>query len=303
MIDLLVAQTDLKVLPIIKRGKVRDLYDAGNAYLIVSTDRLSAFDVVFNEPIPYKGVVLNLIAEYWFNQTKDFVPNHYLSTNVMEALPQLHDHKKELHLRSMLVKKAQVLPFEFIVRGYLMGSAYKEYKKTGKIAGKDYGHGLVLGSKFSEPLFTPSTKAEVGHDVNVTYEYMSNELGQDLSEQLRDLSLELFQFASKKALEKGLILVDTKFEFGTTEDGLILIDEVFTPDSSRYVLKSDYDVGFIDRSLDKQFVRDFVSSKDWNKEPPPPALPEEIVQKTSERYLYLMKLLTGKDLKELIGNE
>ncbi len=303
MIDSLVARTDLEALPMIKRGKVRDLYDAGNAYLIVSTDRLSAFDVVFNEPIPYKGVVLNMIAEYWFNQTKDFVPNHYLSTNIMEDLPQLYEHKRELHLRSMLVKKAQVLPFEFIVRGYLMGSAYKEYKKTGKIAGKDYGHGLVLGSKFGEPLFTPSTKAEVGHDVNVTYEYMSNELGTELSEKLRDLSLELFQFASREAMKKGLILVDTKFEFGTTEDGLILIDEVFTPDSSRYVLKSDYDVGFIDRSLDKQFVRDFVSSEGWNKEPPPPALPEDIVQKTSERYMYLMELLTGKDLQELMGNE
>ncbi len=296
MIDAIVAQTNLDAFPISKRGKVRDLYDVGNHYLIVSTDRLSAFDVVFNEPIPYKGAVLNQLSAHWFKQTSDIVPNHFLSTDIIEELPILIPHRKKLEYRSMLVKKAEVLPFECIVRGYLMGSAFEEYKKTGQISGKSFGHGLVLGSKFSEPLFTPSTKAEKGHDVNVSFDYLSNALGTDMGNKLKEVSLELFLFASREALKKGLILVDTKFEFGLTDNGLILIDEIFTPDSSRYVLKTDYDLGFIDKSLDKQFVRNFVSSSNWNKEPPPPGLPEDIVQKTSERYLYLYELLTDTNL-------
>jgi len=303
MINPVLSRTDLDAFPIVKRGKVRDLYDVGEQYLIVSTDRLSAYDVVFNEPIPFKGAILNQLSAFWFEQTRSIVANHYLSSNIIEDLPILIPHRKELELRSMLVKKANPLPFECIVRGYLMGSAYEEYKKTGAISGKAYGHGLVLGSKFPEPLFTPSTKSDTGHDINVSYEYLSNALGEDLSKQLREVSLTLFQFASSEASKKGLILVDTKFEFGQTEEGLILIDEIFTPDSSRYVLKTDYDLGFIDRSLDKQYVRNFVTTTGWNKEPPPPALPDEIVQKTSERYLYLYELLTGNKLLEVIKNE
>lgn len=303
MINPVLSRTDLDAFPIVKRGKVRDLYDVGEQYLIVSTDRLSAFDVVFNEPIPFKGAILNQLSAFWFEQTRSIVANHYLSSNIIEDLPILIPHRKDLELRSMLVKKAKVLPFECIVRGYLMGSAYEEYQKTGAISGKSYGRGLVLGSKFPEPLFTPSTKSDSGHDVNVSYDYLSNALGETLSKQLREVSLALFQYASSEAIKKGLILVDTKFEFGQTEEGLILIDEIFTPDSSRYVLKTDYDLGFIDRSLDKQYVRNFVTTAGWNKEPPPPTLPEEIVQKTSERYLYLYELLTGKKLSELMKNE
>ncbi len=303
MINSIVAHTSLDAFPIVKKGKVRDVYDVGEYYLLISTDRLSAFDVVFDEPIPYKGVVLNQLAAYWFEQTKNIIQNHFITSEVIDELPILIPKRKELHMRSMLVKKAQVLPFECIVRGYLMGSAYEEYKKTGSIAGKPYGHGLVLGSKFSEPLFTPSTKADKGHDVNISYQELNDQLGEDTAQKLRDLSLELFQFASKEALKKGLILVDTKFEFGQTQDGLILIDEIFTPDSSRYVLKTDYEVGFIDRSLDKQFVRNFLTTSGWNKEPPPPHLPEDIVNKTSERYLYLYQMLIGHNLLEEVENE
>jgi phosphoribosylaminoimidazole-succinocarboxamide synthase len=303
MINPVLSRTDLDAFPIVKRGKVRDLYDVGEQYLIVSTDRLSAYDVVFNEPIPYKGAILNQLSAFWFDLTRSIVANHYISSNIIEDLPILIPHRKELELRSMLVRKATPLPFECIVRGYLMGSAFEEYKKTGAIAGKSYGHGLVLGSKFNEPLFTPSTKSDTGHDVNVSYDYLTNALGETLSNQLREVSLALFQFASSEAIKRGLILVDTKFEFGQTDEGLLLIDEIFTPDSSRYVLKTDYDLGFIDRSLDKQYVRNFVNTTSWNKEPPPPALPDEIVQKTSERYLLLFELLTGKKLAEVLNNE
>jgi phosphoribosylaminoimidazole-succinocarboxamide synthase len=303
MINPLLSRTELDAFPIVKRGKVRDLYDVGEHYLIVSTDRLSAYDVVFNEPIPYKGAILNLLSAFWFKQTRSIIANHFISNNIIEELPILIPHRNELEFRSMLVKKAKALSFECIVRGYLMGSAFEEYKKTGAIAGKSYGHGMVLGSKFNEALFTPSTKSDSGHDVNISFDYLSNALGIDLANQLREVSLALFQFASAEAIKKGLILVDTKFEFGLTEKGLILIDEIFTPDSSRYVLKTDYDLGFIDRSLDKQYVRNFVNTTNWNKEPPPPTLPDEIVQKTSERYLLLFELLTEKKLSEVLVNE
>jgi len=283
-------------IPLIGRGKVRDVYDVGDHYLIVSTDRLSAFDVVFREAIPYKGIVLNKLSEFWFQKTADVITNHYVSTDVQSLYPSLKPYQEILKDRSMLVKKARPMAFEFIVRGYLMGSAYEQYKKDYTISGQTFPHGLIMGSKFAVPLFTPSTKEASGHDVNITFEELINQIGAEQAMWLKEKSIAIFQEASLHALQNGILIADTKFEFGLTDDGFMLIDEIFTPDSSRFILKTDYELGYCDRSMDKQFVRNFLTDIGWNKEPPPPSLPNDIVQKTSQRYLEAYRLLSGEDL-------
>lgn len=296
----IIENTHLETLPLIGRGKVRDVYDVGDHYLIVSTDRLSAFDVVFREAIPYKGIVLNKLSEFWFQKTADVITNHYVSTDVLSLYPSLKPFQEILKDRSMLVKKAKPMAFEFIVRGYLMGSAYEQYKKDYTISGQTFPHGLVMGSKFSIPLFTPSTKESSGHDINISFEELMNRIGSEQANWLKEKSIAIFQEASLHALQNGILIADTKFEFGMTREGFMLIDEIFTPDSSRFILKSDYELGYSDRTMDKQFVRNFLTDMGWNKEPPPPSLPADIVQKTSQRYLEAYRLLTGENLKQEI---
>jgi phosphoribosylaminoimidazole-succinocarboxamide synthase len=293
----IIENTHLENLPLIGRGKVRDVYDVGDHYLIVSTDRLSAFDVVFREAIPYKGIVLNKLSEFWFQKTADVITNHYVSTDVLSLYPSLKPFQEILKDRSMLVKKAKPMAFEFIVRGYLMGSAYEQYKKDYTISGQTFPHGLIMGSKFSIPLFTPSTKESSGHDINISFEELMNRIGSEQANWLKEKSIAIFQEASLHALQNEILIADTKFEFGMTKEGFMLIDEIFTPDSSRFILKSDYELGYSDRTMDKQFVRNFLTDMGWNKEPPPPSLPADIVLKTSQRYLEAYRLLTGKNLK------
>jgi len=292
----LLLSTNLPSLKLFRRGKVRDVFDLGEHLLMVSTDRLSAFDVVFEEGIPHKGIVLNQLASFWFEETKHIIANHFVSTDVCAYYSELCQYHDSLDGRSMIVRKAKPMDFEFIVRGYLMGSAFEQYSKDGTIAGKEYPKGLIQGSKFSVPIFTPSTKSHRGHDVNISLHELEESIGAEKARYIEEKSIELFTFASSKALQKGILIADTKFEFGCIDDELILIDELFTPDSSRFILKKDYEVGYVDRSMDKQFVRNFLIHTGWNKEPPPPSLPPEIIQKTSERYLEAYQSLTGKAL-------
>ncbi len=276
-------------LPLIKSGKVRKLYDLGDRALMVTTDRVSAFDVVFEEPVPYKGVVLNRLSAFWFEKTKDIVRNHFLSLD----LPEEASRWKELICgRSMVVKKADPIPVEAVVRGYLAGSSYKEYVREGRVCGIELPSGLEYGSMLPEPIFTPSTKEEMGkHDQNITFERMKSIVGDQLAEKIRSTSIELYKFAHSFALERGLILADTKFEFGIVDGSLILIDELFTPDSSRYWLLSEYERGKIEE-LSKQFLRDYLERLDWDKNPPPPRIPEDVILELSERYRKLYTMLT-----------
>ncbi|MDD4663678.1 MAG: phosphoribosylaminoimidazolesuccinocarboxamide synthase [Caldisericia bacterium] len=288
--------TDMPLLKLFRRGKVRDIFDLGEHLLMVSTDRLSAFDVVFEEGIPHKGIVLNQLASFWFEETKHIISNHFVTTDVCAFYPELSQYQSMLEGRSMIVRKAKPMDFEFIVRGYMMGSAFEQYSRDGSIAGKEYPKGLIQGSKFQTPIFTPSTKSHRGHDVNISLHELQDSIGEEKAKYIEEKSIELFAFASSKALQKGILIADTKFEFGFIDDEMILIDELFTPDSSRFILKKDYEVGYVDRSMDKQFVRNFLIQTGWNKEPPPPALPPDIIQKTSERYLDAYQSLTGKAL-------
>ncbi len=288
--------TDMPLLKLFRRGKVRDIFDLGEHLLMVSTDRLSAFDVVFEEGIPHKGIVLNQLASFWFEETKHIISNHFVTTDVCAFYPELSQYQSMLEGRSMIVRKAKPMDFEFIVRGYMMGSAFEQYSRDGSIAGKEYPKGLIQGSKFQTPIFTPSTKSHRGHDVNISLHELQDSIGEDKAKYIEEKSIELFAFASSKAFQKGILIADTKFEFGFIDDEMILIDELFTPDSSRFILKKDYEIGYVDRSMDKQFVRNFLIQTGWNKEPPPPALPLDIIQKTSERYLEAYHSLTGKAL-------
>lgn len=273
-----------------KKGKVRDTYELGDNLLMVASDRLSAFDVVFNEGIPNKGRVLNTLSAFWFRKTEGIIENHLVSTEMPEELPGY------LKGRSMVVKKAKPIMLECVVRGYLTGSGWKEYQKTGSVCGIELEEGLKNGSMIKEPIFTPSTKAETGHDINVTEEKAAEIIGKDTLEAVKEKAMEIYRFGRDYALERGLVLADTKLEFGHNPEGkIILIDEILTPDSSRYWLKEEYDKGNL-VSLDKQFVRDYLEKTGWNKQPPPPPLPEDVVRKTSERYLRAYKMLTGEDL-------
>jgi phosphoribosylaminoimidazole-succinocarboxamide synthase len=291
-----VLQTNIPGVPPPKRGKVRDIYDLGDKLLIVVTDRISAFDVIMPNGIPDKGVVLNQISSYWFKQVEGIIPNHVISTDLTGLPEPFQKAKDQLVNRSMIVKKAKPLPAECIVRGYLTGSGLKEYQKTGKVSGIELPKGLVESSRISEPIFTPSTKAEEGHDLNISFEEMKKILKDDgLAQKVKEISLEIYQRGRDLADGKGIIIADTKFEFGLLNGSLILIDEVMTPDSSRFWPKADYKEGVSQKSFDKQFVRDYLETlKDWNKTPPGPVLPEQIVTKTREKYVEAYERITGR---------
>ena len=291
-----ILQTNIPGVPAPKRGKVRDIYDLGDKLLIVVTDRISAFDVIMPNGIPDKGVVLNQISLFWFQQLEGIIPNHILSSDLSTLPEPFQKAKAQLAHRSMIVKKAKPLPAECIVRGYLTGSGLKEYQKTGKVCGIELPKNLVESSRLAEPIFTPSTKAEEGHDLNISFEEMKKLLKDDsLAEKVKEVSLEIYRRGRDLADKRGILIADTKFEFGILNGHLILIDEVMTPDSSRSWPKADYQEGVSQKSFDKQYVRDYLETlKDWNKTPPGPALPEEIVKKTREKYVEAYERLTGK---------
>jgi phosphoribosylaminoimidazole-succinocarboxamide synthase len=289
--------TEFPEIPSRKRGKVRDIYDLGDNLLIIATDRISAFDVVLPNGIPKKGKVLNQISKYWFEKTADIVPNHLISTDVNDYPELFHKYRNILEGRSMLVTKTKPLPIECIVRGYISGSGWKDYQKSGAICGIPLPKGLLESSKLENPIFTPSTKAEEGiHDENIPFERTVEILGGDLAASVKTKSIAIYLMARGIAEEKGIIIADTKFEFGINEHSgeLILIDELLTPDSSRFWPKDEYAPGGPQKSFDKQFVRDYLISIDWNKRPPAPSLPPDIVDKTTEKYLEVLRRLTGE---------
>lgn len=291
----MVLETSLAGLKPPKRGKVRDIYDLGEALLIVATDRISAFDVVLPNAIPEKGRVLTRISQYWFAKTADIVKNHLISTEVGDFPAECRAHAAVLEGRSMLVKKAKPLPVECIVRGYLSGSGLKEYRSTGAVSGIKLPPGLTEASRLPGPIFTPSTKAEVGeHDVNIDFDTVVKLVGKDAAEKIRKYTLDVYKRACEIAEPKGIIIADTKLEFGTYEGEVILIDEVLTPDSSRFWPRDGYRVGVSQKSFDKQFVRDYLLSLSWNQRPPAPMLPDDVVKKTSEKYLEVLAMLTGE---------
>lgn len=291
MVDVLM-ETDLKDIKFLRRGKVRDIYGLQDYLLIIATDRVSAFDVVLPVGIPEKGKVLTQISLYWFNQMKGIVKNHLIATDVKDYPEILHKYKDTLEGRSMLVKKAKPLPVECIVRGYLSGSGWKEYKEKGTVCGIRLPEGLVESSRLNEPIFTPSTKAEEGHDINISFDETKKIVGAETTERLKDMSLEVYKKARETAEKKRIIIADTKMEFGIYEDKIILIDELLTPDSSRFWSIKDYKPGKGQDSFDKQIVRDYLLTLDWDKKPPAPELPPEIVKKTAERYKEILEILT-----------
>ncbi|MBO7426572.1 MAG: phosphoribosylaminoimidazolesuccinocarboxamide synthase [Clostridiales bacterium] len=294
---MLIKDTDFIDLPIFIKGKVRNVYDLGDSLLMVVTDRISAFDVVFDELIPDKGKVLSSISAFWFDFTKDIIPNHVITTDPKEYPMGLDKYEEELKGRSMLVKKVNMLPCECIVRGYLEGSALKEYKKSGTVGGMKMPEGLVQGDKLPEPLFTPSTKADEGHDINITYEQLVDLLGEEDAKALKEAALKLYTSVSEYALTKGLILADTKFEFGKIDGKLVVADEMFTPDSSRFWDAADYEPGRAQKSFDKQYLREWLETLDWDKTYPAPKLPDEVIAKTAEKYRECYSKLTGKELE------
>jgi len=280
-------------LPLFIRGKVRNVYDLGDSLLMVVTDRISAFDVVFDELIPDKGKVLNSISAFWFDFTKDIIPNHVISTDPAEYPMGLSAYADQLKGRSMWVKKVEMLPAECIVRGYLEGSALKEYKASGTVSGVKMPEGLLQGDKLPAPMFTPSTKAEEGHDINITYEQLVDLIGEKDAKQLSDATLALYEKASAYALSKGLILADTKFEFGKINGELVIADEMFTPDSSRFWDLSEYQPGRAQKSFDKQYLREWLETLDWDKTYPAPRLPDDVIAKTAAKYREAYRLLTS----------
>jgi phosphoribosylaminoimidazole-succinocarboxamide synthase len=290
-------RTEIAGAPTPKRGKVRDIYDLGQKLLIVVTDRISAFDVVLPNAIPDKGKVLNQISAFWFNQTQMLVPNHVISTEVADFPEPFARHAATLAKRSMLVKKAKTFPVECIVRGYLAGSGWKDYQKTGTVSGTVLPKNLVEFSRLDAPIFTPSTKAETGHDENITIAQMENLIGKDVARKIIDASLAVYNFGRKYAEARGIIIADTKFEFGLDRDGIVIIDEMLTPDSSRFWPMDGYQPGVSPQSFDKQFVRDYLLQLDWDKTPPGPILPVEIVNRTREKYLEAFERLTGSPLE------
>ena len=297
MSNSIVAETHLTDLKLLHRGKVRDLYDLEDQLLIVSTDRISAFDYVLPNGIPYKGRVLTALSEFWFDYTESIVDNHLITTDVAQYPDNVRTHADSVKGRSMLVHKANRIDVECVVRGYIAGSAWAEYKKEGTVCGARLPEGLQESNRLSELIFTPTTKAEYGeHDENISIAQMEGIIGRNLADRIIQTSVALFKAASERAEEVGLILCDTKFEFGLLDEKLILIDEVFTPDSSRFWPKDEYQPGRSQRSFDKQYVRDYLNEIGWNKQPPVPELPEEVIQKTSEKYLDVYRLIVGKDL-------
>ncbi|MBR9979247.1 MAG: phosphoribosylaminoimidazolesuccinocarboxamide synthase [Bacteroidetes bacterium] len=292
-----ISQTSFEGLSLFRRGKVRDVYDLDETLLIVATDRLSAFDVVLPDPIPMKGIVLTMLSKFWFEQTAHLINNHYITTDVDDLPEACVPHANVISGRGMLVRKTRPLAIECVVRGYLTGSGLKEYRNTQSVCGIPLPEGLVDGSQLDEPLFTPSTKAEEGHDENIDFNAAASIVGRETAEKVRDASIALYTFARDFARQRGIIIADTKFEFGIADDGeLILIDEALTPDSSRFWPMQDYQPGRSQPSFDKQFVRDYLESVQWDKSPPAPSLPEEVIAKTTEKYLESYHLITGKEL-------
>lgn len=289
--------TDYISLPVFIRGKVRNVYDLGDSLLMVVTDRISAFDVVFDELIPDKGKVLNSISAFWFDYTKDIIPNHVISTEPAEYPMGLSLYADQLKGRSMWVKKVDMLPAECIVRGYLEGSALKEYLAGGTVGGIKMPEGMRQGDKLPSPMFTPSTKADEGHDINITYKQLEDLIGREDAKKLSDATLALYEKASSYALTRGIILADTKFEFGKIDGKLVIADEMFTPDSSRFWDLADYQPGRAQKSFDKQYLREWLETLDWDKAYPAPHLPEDIIAKTADKYRECYRRLTGKELE------
>ena len=283
---------DLPGIPRLRSGKVRDVFDLGNELLLVATDRISAFDCVLPNAIPHKGEVLNQISAFWFAKL-DFVPNHVITPEFNLFPPALRDFAPQLAGRAMLVKKTSPLPVECVARGYLAGSGWKEYQERGTVCGQHLPAGLEQASRLPETLFTPAIKADSGHDENITWKECRAMLGDDVALQVREWTIELYEHGRAVAAKRGIIVADTKFEFGVVEDEVILIDECLTPDSSRFWPEDRYAPGGSPPSFDKQFVRDYLESLDWNKKPPAPSLPEEIIRQTSEKYLEAYSQLTG----------
>ncbi|MFO7446190.1 MAG: phosphoribosylaminoimidazolesuccinocarboxamide synthase [Ignavibacteriaceae bacterium] len=293
----IILETNFPNLKLVKRGKVRDIYDVGEYYLIVSTDRLSAFDVIMAQGIPNKGKVLTRISEFWFNFTQNIVENHLITTNVDEFPAACKEYADYLEGRSMLVKKAEVIPIECIVRGYISGSGWSDYKKTGAISGIELPQGMVESQKFPKALFTPSTKAEIGlHDENISIIEAETITDKETLTKIKDSSLAVYKAAADYALKKGIIIADTKMEFGIYKNEVILVDEVLTPDSSRFWPLDKYEQGRAQDSYDKQYVRDYLISINFNRQPPPPELPEEVINNTSAKYLDIYEKLTGEKL-------
>ncbi|MDN3515767.1 MAG: phosphoribosylaminoimidazolesuccinocarboxamide synthase [Candidatus Brocadia sp.] len=290
--------TDIPQLTLCNRGKVRDIYEVNDTLLIVTTDRISAFDVVLPSGIPYKGEVLTKLSEFWFTYTSDIVENHLIATRIEKMNNAIiAGHKDVLQGRSMLVKKVKVIPVECVIRGYLAGSGWKEYQQTQSICGIKLPAGLRESDKLPEPIFTPSTKATTGHDENISFSKVVGSVGKKLAEELKEKSMKVYLKASEYARERGIIICDTKFEWGiTTDNKVILIDEALTPDSSRFWPSEGYEPGKPQHSYDKQFIRDYLESIHWDKKPPAPTLPADIIRKTSEKYLNAYKALTGKSL-------
>lgn len=289
-----VFETNLAGLNLLKKGKVRDMYDLGEYLLMVATDRISAFDVIMPDPIPGKGKILTQISLFWFDQMDDLIANHLVARDVKDFPKACHPHAQVLEGRSMLVKKVEVLPIECVVRGYLSGSGWKSYQQSGDVCGIALPAGLQESDRLPEPIFTPSTKEELGkHDINISFDEMAERVGLNLAEQARDLSLAIYRQGVDLAKRKGIIIADTKFEFGLVDNKLILIDEVLTPDSSRFWPEASYRPGGSQPSFDKQFVRDYLSSIKFNKQPPGPQLPEEVISGTYAKYMEALKLLTG----------
>jgi len=291
-----VIKTDFPKLKLLKRGKVRDIYDIGDTLLIVTTDRISAFDVVMPDPIPDKGKILTEISLFWFDVMKPLIENHVISNNTDDYPEECKEYAEILEGRSMLVKKAKPLPIECVVRGYISGSGWKSYQESGDICGIKLPDGLTESEKLTEAIFTPSTKEEVGtHDVNIDFNEAVNLIGKDIAEKVRALSLQIYKKGEELADEKGIIIADTKFEFGLIEKNIILIDEVLTPDSSRFWPKKTFHAGGTQQSYDKQYLRDYLISINWDKKPPAPPLPEEVIKNTRKKYIEALNKLTGRN--------
>ncbi len=296
---------DVPGLKIFKKGKVREVYDLGDKLLFVATDRISAFDVIMANGIPEKGCVLNMISVYWFDFTRDIIGNHMITADIDEIVriePRVSPYRGVLAGRAMLVKKAKPILVECVVRGYLSGSGWKDYQKSGSVCGIELPAGLKESEKLPGPLFTPSTKADAGHDVNISQEEMKKEVGNKVFRTLKEASLKIYKKARDYAESKGIIIADTKFEFGVADGKIILMDEVLTPDSSRFWPVDGYNPGKGQKSFDKQFVRDYLETLDWDKTPPGPKLPDEIVKKTREKYFQAYKILTGKNLEDVLSS-
>lgn len=290
----IITDTGFMELPLFKRGKVRDIYEVGDLLLVISTDRISAFDVVMDEGIPGKGNVLNRLAAFWFEKTADIVGNHLVTTDMGELPGDMSRFRDRLEGRSMLVRKADPLPVECVVRGYLAGGGWSEYLERGSVSGIDLPAGLLQSSRLPEPVFTPATKADLGeHDENISIDSVKELIGEGVADEVERLSLELYARGVEIAESRGIILADTKFEFGYYQGNLLLIDEILTPDSSRFWPGDRYEPGHDQVNLDKQFLRDWLETLDWPKSPPPPALPPEIVEQTAQRYRYIQEILLG----------